>query len=156
MSPEGRLKELGLELPQVPAPVANFRSWHRSDQLLFLSGQGPRDAAGAVGVGRLGRDRTVEQAYADARRVGLQLLATVRQALGSLDHVESVVKLLGLVNAEPDFTRHPQVVDGCSDLLVEVLGERRGPHARTAIGVGSLPHGMPLEIEAIVRVADGH
>lgn len=155
MTPEQRLKELGLELPAAPAPIANFLPWRRVGQLLYLSGQGPRDAAGNISMGRLGRDCTVDRGYEDARRVGLQILATIRQAIGSLDHVESIVKLLGMVNAEPDFAEHPQVINGCSDLIVDVLGER-GRHARSAVGMGSLPSGMTVEVEAIIQVAEWH
>lgn len=151
MSPEQRLKELNIQLPEVPAPIANFVMWRQVGNLLYLSGQGPRRPDGSIPVGRLGLNYSVEQGYADARQIGLQILATVRQALGSLDRIEGVVKLLGMVNAEPDFGQHPKVINGCSDLLVEVLGER-GKHARSAVGMGSLPNGMPVEIEAIIQV----
>jgi enamine deaminase RidA (YjgF/YER057c/UK114 family) len=113
------------------------------------------EANGKISIGRLGRDCSVERAYADARSVGLQLLATIRVAVGSLNHVEAVVKLLGMVNAEPDFGEHPKVINGCSDVLVEVLGER-GKHARSAVGMGSLPNGMTVEVEAIIQIAEGH
>jgi len=155
MSAEAKLKELNLQLPVPPAPIANFLPWRRAGQLLYLSGQGPRDEAGKISVGRLGRDCSVERGYADARRVGLQLLSTIRAAIGSLDHVEAVIKLLGMVNAEPDFGDQPKVINGCSDLLIEVLGER-GKHARSAVGMGSLPNAMTLEIEAIILIKDGH
>ena len=151
MSPEQRLKELNIQLPDVPTPIANFVMWQQVGNLLYLSGQGPRRPDGSIPVGRLGLNYSVEQGYADARRIGLQILATVRKAVGSLDRIEGVVKLLGMVNAEPDFGQHPKVINGCSDLLVEVLGER-GKHARSAVGMGSLPNGMPVEIEAIIQV----
>ncbi len=151
MSPEQRLKELNILLPDVPTPIANFVMWRQVGDLLYLSGQGPRREDGTIPVGRLGLNYSVEQGYADARQIGLQILATIRQAVGSLDRVEGVVKLLGMVNAEPDFGQHPKVINGCSDLLVEVLGER-GKHARSAVGMGSLPNGMPVEIEAIIQV----
>ena len=154
MSAEAKLKELGLRLPVPPAPIANFLPWRRAGQLLYLSGQGPRDEAGKISVGRLGRDCSVERGYADARRVGLQLLSTIRAAIGSLDHVEAVIKLLGMVNAEPDFGDQPKVINGCSDVLIEVLGER-GKHARSAVGMGSLPNGMTVEVEAIILIKDG-
>ncbi len=154
MSAEAKLKELGLQLPVPPAPIANFLPWRRAGQLLYLSGQGPRDEAGKISVGRLGRDCSVERGYADARRVGLQLLSTIRAAIGSLDHVEAVIKLLGMVNAEPDFGDQPKVINGCSDVLIEVLGER-GKHARSAVGMGSLPNGMTVEVEAIILIKDG-
>ena len=151
MSPEQRLKELNILLPDVPTPIANFVMWRQVGDLLYLSGQGPRREDGTIPVGRLGLNYSVEQGYADARQIALQILATIRQAVGSLDRVEGVVKLLGMVNAEPDFGQHPKVINGCSDLLVEVLGER-GKHARSAVGMGSLPNGMPVEIEAIIQV----
>lgn len=97
----------------------------------------------------------MERAYSDARQIGLQMLATIRQATGSLDHVEAIVKLLGMVHAEPDFGEHPKVINGCSDLLVEIFGER-GKHARSAVGMGSLPNRMTVEIEAIIQIKDGY
>jgi len=154
MSAEAKLKELGLELPTTPTPIASYVSWRRAGQLLYLSGQGPRDDAGKISIGRLGRDCSVERGYADARRVGLQLLGTIRAAIGSLDHVEAVIKLLGMVNAEPDFGDQPKVINGCSEVLIEVLGER-GKHARSAVGMGSLPNGMTVEVEAIILITDG-
>jgi enamine deaminase RidA (YjgF/YER057c/UK114 family) len=102
-------------------------------------------------VGRLGLNHSVEDGYKDARQIGLQILATIRQAVGSLDRVEAVIKLLGMVNAEPSFGDHPKVINGCSDLLVEVLGDA-GKHARSAVGMGSLPGGMSVEIEAIIQI----
>lgn len=152
MSPEQKLKALNIQLPDVPTPIANFVMCRQVGNLLYLSGQGPRRPDGSIPVGRLGLNYTVEQGYADARQIGLQILATVRNAVGSLDRIEAVVKLLGMVNAEPDFGQHPKVINGCSDLLVEVLGER-GKHARSAVGMGSLPNGMPVEIEAIIQVS---
>jgi enamine deaminase RidA (YjgF/YER057c/UK114 family) len=155
MSAEARLIELKIDLPKIPAPIGNFLPYRRVGQLLYLSGQGPRNAAGEISVGRVGKDCSVERAYSDARQIGLQMLATIRQATGSLDHVEAIVKLLGMVNAEPDFGEHPKVINGCSDLLVEVFGER-GKHARSAVGMGSLPNRMTVEIEAIIQIKDGH
>jgi enamine deaminase RidA (YjgF/YER057c/UK114 family) len=155
MSAEARLKELQIELPKIPAPIGNFLPYRRVGQLLYLSGQGPRNAAGEISVGRLGKDCTVERAYSDARQIGLQMLATIRQAIGSLDHVEAIVKLLGMVNAEPEFGEHPKVINGCSDLLVEVFGDQ-GKHARSAVGMGSLPNRMTVEIEAIIQIKAGY
>jgi len=152
MTIDERLEQLGLALPPVPSPIANFVTWRRSGQILYLSGQGPRDVTGAVRTGKLGRDCGVERGYADARQVGLQLLSTIRQAIGSLERIASIVKIFGMVNAVPDFTDHPKVINGCSDLLVEVLGDR-GRHARSAVGMGSLPNGMTVEIEAIVEIS---
>ena len=155
MSAEAKLKELGLQLPTPPTPLASYLPWRRAGQLLYLSGQGPRDEAGKISIGRLGRDCSVERGYADARRVGLQILATIRAAVGSLDHVEAIIKLLGMVNAEPDFGDQPKVINGCSDVLIEVLGDR-GKHARSAVGMGSLPNGMTVEVEVIILIKEGH
>lgn len=152
MTPEKRLKELGIDLGAVSAPVANYVNAVRTGNLLFLAGKGPRlDKDGKRPTGKLGRDYTVEQGYEHARGVGLDLLAVMRAELGSLDKVKRVVKVLGMVNAVPDFQDQPKVINGCSDLFVEVLGER-GKHARSAVGMGSLPMGIPVEIECIVEV----
>lgn len=151
MTPEQKLKELNIMLPKVPSPIANFVMWRQAGHLLYLSGQGPRRSDGSIPQGRFGTGYTVEQGYADSRQIGLQILATVREAVGSLDKIEAVIKILGMVNAEPDFKDHPKIINGCSDVMVEILGER-GKHARSAIGMGSLPGGMPVEIEAIFQV----
>lgn len=152
MSAERKLKELNIDLGSVSAPVANYVNAVRTGNLLFLAGKGPRPGAdGKRPSGKVGREYTVEQAYQHARSVGLDLLAVMRAELGSLDRVKRVVKLLGMVNAVPEFQDHPKVINGCSDLLVEVFGER-GRHARSAVGMGSLPMGIPVEIECIVEV----
>ena len=152
MSAEKRLQELKLDLGSVSAPVANYVNAVRTGNLLFLAGKGPRPGAdGKRPSGKVGRDYTAEQAYQHARTVGLDLLAVMRQELGSLDKVKRVVKVLGMVNAVPEFTDHPKVINGCSDLFVEVLGDA-GKHARSAVGMGSLPMAIPVEIECIVEV----
>ena len=152
MSAEKRLKELKIDLGPVSAPVANYVNAVRTGNLLYLAGKGPRPGAdGRRPKGKVGRDYTPEQAYQHARSVGLDLLAVMRQELGSLDKVKRVVKVLGMVNAVAEFTDHPKVINGCSDLFVEVLGEA-GKHARSAVGMGSLPMGIPVEIEVIVEV----
>ena len=151
MTPEQRLEALGLTLPPVPTPVANYVPYRFNGNVLYLSGQGPKRPDGSYRVGRLGRDISVEEAYQEARLTGLQLLAVAKAALGSLERIEAVLKLLGMVNAEPDFADHPKVINGCSDLLVDVLGEA-GRHARSAVGMGSLPNRMAVEIEAILLV----
>jgi enamine deaminase RidA (YjgF/YER057c/UK114 family) len=151
LSAEARLKELGIDLGGVSAPVANYVNAVRTGNLLFLAGKGPRAVDGKRPKGKVGRDYTAEQAYQHARTVGLDLLAVMRAELGSLDRVARVVKLLGMVNAVPEFEDHPRVINGCSDLFVEVLGAA-GKHARSAVGVGSLPMGIPVEIECIVEV----
>ncbi|KAF0228311.1 MAG: endoribonuclease [Beijerinckiaceae bacterium] len=151
MTPEDRLKSMGLTLPIAPVPVANYVPARFAGNLLYLSGQGPKRADGTYLHGRLGRDMSVEDAYQEARLTGLNMLAVAKQALGELSRIEAVVKLLGMVNAEPDFADHPKVINGCSDLLVDVLGEA-GRHARSAVGMGSLPNRMAVEIEAILLI----
>lgn len=151
MTPEEKLASMGLKLPQVPTPVANYVPFRFAGNLLYLSGQGPKRADGTYRAGRLGRDTTIEEGYEDARLTGLNLIAVAKSALGELNRIEAVVKLLGMVNAEPNFDDHPKVINGCSDLLVEVLGEA-GRHARSAVGMGSLPNRMTVEIEAILLV----
>ena len=152
MGAEQKLRDLGIDLGSVSAPIANYVNAVRTGSLLFLAGKGPR--AGKDGkrpMGKVGREYTAEQGYQYAREVGMDLLAVMRAELGSLDKVKRVVKVLGMVNAMPEFQDHPKVINGCSDLLVEVLGER-GKHARSAVGMGSLPMGIPVEIECIVEV----
>ena len=150
MSAEDKLAELKLTLPSVPTPVANYVPFKRAGDIIYLSGQGPRKPDGSLYTGKVGRDVTVEQAYEHAKLIGLGLLAAAKMAAGSLDKVE-VLKLLGMVNGVPDFADQPKVINGCSDLLVAVLGER-GRHARSAVGMAELPFGMAVEIEAIVAV----
>jgi enamine deaminase RidA (YjgF/YER057c/UK114 family) len=151
---EQRLADLGLSLPLVPKTSGRHVAARRAGQFLYLSGQGPRNEDGSFKVGKLGLDYELEEAIADARSVGLLLLAAARDALGSLDQLAGVVKLLGMVNCVPEFKDHSKVISGCSDLLMDVLGAR-GEHARSAVGMSSLPFGMPLEIEAIMLIADG-
>ena len=147
MSAEKKLQQLGITLAPVTPPVANYVNAVRTGNLLFLAGKGP--ASGVAGV--VGKDISVEQAYGHARTTGLNLMAVMRDELGSLDRVKRIVKVLGMVNAVPGFTDQPKVINGCSDLFVEVFGER-GKHARSAVGMGSLPNNIPVEIEVIVEV----
>lgn len=149
MSAESKLKELGIRLGPATPPVANYVNAVRTGNLLFLAGKGPGSVTGIVG-----KDITVEQAYGHARSVGLNLMAVMKHELGSLDRVKRIVKVLGMVNAAPGFTDQPKVINGCSDLFVEVFGER-GRHARSAVGMGSLPNNIPVEIEVIVEVGGG-
>ncbi len=148
---EARLKELGLVLPEIPKPVANYVTYVRTGSLVFLSGQGPRKPEGGFHVGKVGAGVSVEDAYRHARLTGLGLLAALREAAGSLDKVKRIVKLLGMVNSVPEFGDHPKVINGCSDLFVEVLGDR-GRHARSAVGVGGLPGNMTVEVEVIAEL----
>jgi enamine deaminase RidA (YjgF/YER057c/UK114 family) len=151
MGAEARLKELGLTLPELPKPVANYLPYRLAGNILYLAGQGPRDANGRQLTGKLGADVNVEEGYRRARLVGLGLLAAMRDALGSLDRVDFIVKLLGMVNATPDFNDSPKVINGCSDLFVEVFGDA-GRHARSAVGHVMLPSQISVEIEGIVAV----
>jgi enamine deaminase RidA (YjgF/YER057c/UK114 family) len=151
MSAEARLKQLGLTLPQVPAPVANYVPYRIAGHLLFLAGQGPRGADGSFLTGKVGGEVSVDEAYKRARIIGLQLLAATRAALGSLDRVDTVVKMLCMVNAVPDFKDHPKVANGMSDLFVEVFGDA-GKHARSAVGMGSLPNQISVEIEGVLAI----
>lgn len=145
---EQRIAELGIELPTPVSPAANYVRFHRTGNLLFISGTGPGPE---IRKGKVGSELTVEEGYAAARSVGLQILATAQAALGSLDRITKTIKVLGMVNADPEFEQHPQVINGCSDLLVEVLGEA-GRHTRSAVGFGSLPNRIPVEIEATFEV----
>ncbi len=148
MSAEARLKELGIELPEPVSPAANYLRFKRTGNLLYISGTGPGDAAPK---GKVDTEVSVEDAYAAARTVGLQILATARQALGSLDRITGTVKVLGMVNSVPDFGGHPQVINGCSDILVDILGDA-GRHTRSAVGFASLPKSICVEIEATFEV----
>ena len=148
MSIDARLKELKIALPAVGGPAGNYVHAKRVGNLLYLAGKGP----GAGVKGKLGQGMTVEEGYKHARATGLVLIAVMKQALGGdLDRVEDIVKVLGMVNATPEFGDQPKVINGCSDLFVEVFGDR-GRHARSAVGMGSLPNGIPVEIEVIVAV----
>ncbi len=147
---ETKLQSLNLVLPPTPVPLANYVPWVISGNLLFLSGQGPKTPEGPWLCGKVGADVAVADAYQHARLTGIRLLSVAQTALGSLDRVQRVVKLLGFVNSAPDFRDHPKVINGCSDLLVEVFGER-GRHARSAVGVSSLPENITVEIEAILE-----
>jgi enamine deaminase RidA (YjgF/YER057c/UK114 family) len=151
MSAEARLKELGVVLPALAKPVANYVPYRIVGNVLYLSGQGPRDENGDMLAGKLGAEISIEEGYRRARLVGLGLLAAMRDALGSLDRVDYIVKLLGMVNATPNFNDPPKVINGCSDLFVDVFGEA-GRHARSAVGHVTLPNQISVEIEAIVAI----
>ncbi len=149
MSAESRLSELGLALPPSPKPMGNYVPWRIGGGLLFLSGVGPRRADGSSITGLVGADLDVQQGYEAARLCGINLLANMRDALGSLDRVDTILKVLGMVRAVPDFGHQPEVINGCTDLFVEVFGEAGRP-ARSAVGLASLPRGIAVEIEAVV------
>ncbi len=151
MDIEKRLKDLGIKLPEPPRPAANYVQAVRTGNLLFISGHGPYDDGKTILSGKLGKELTIEEGYRTARSVALNCLASVKAVLGGLDKVKRVVKLLGMVNCTEDFRDQPKVINGASDLLVEVFGEA-GRHARSAVGMQSLPNGIPVEIEMILEV----
>ncbi len=152
MGADARVAELGLELPEPQPPVANYVSAVRAGDLLFLAGHGPLGADGKLVVGKVGRDLDLAAGVEAARLSGLALLTTMRAELGSLDRVTRVVKLLGMVNCAHGFNDTPTVVNGCSDLMVEVFGDA-GRHARSAVGLAELPFDIAVEIEAVVGVS---
>jgi enamine deaminase RidA (YjgF/YER057c/UK114 family) len=154
MKTEQRLKELGIALAPASGPLANYVNAVRTGNLLYLAGKGPGLPGQPMPSGKVGRDFTIEQGYEYARQTGLSLIAVMKAELGDLDRVTRIVKVLGMVNATPEFGHQPEVINGCSDLFVEVFGDR-GRHARSAVGMGSLPRGIPVEIEVIVEVEGG-
>ena len=145
---EQRIKDLRIELPEPVQPIASYVRWVQSGNLLFISGTGPGDESQR---GKLGSTMSVEEGYQAAREVGLQILATAKAALGDLDRVARVVKVLGMVNCTPDFEQQPQVINGCSDLFIEVFGDA-GKHTRSAVGFVALPAQIPVEIECTMEV----
>ena len=151
---EARLAELGIELPSTPSPIANYVPSVRTGNLVYLSGLGPASRAdGTAPSGKVGRDLTTEEGYEAARLTGINIIARIKGELGDLDRVNRVVKMLGMVNSDPAFNQQPAVVNGCSDLMVEVFGDK-GRHARSAVGMASLPNDIPVEIEIIIEVSD--
>jgi enamine deaminase RidA (YjgF/YER057c/UK114 family) len=151
---EARLKELKIQLPAAPKPVAKYRTAVLAGNMLYVSGHGPAklDAASPV-AGRVGADLSLEQGKESARLVGLNILSTVRSTLGSLDKVKRLIKTLGMVNATAEFKDHPQVINGFSELMAQVFGDEAGVGARSAVGMGSLPGNIPVEIECIFEVS---
>lgn len=149
---EARIAELGLTLPAAPNPVANYVPFLVSGNLLFISGQISKAADGSIITGALGRDVDIEQGQAAARLCALNILAQAKSALGSLDRIGQVLKLTGFVNATADFADHPKVVNGASDLMVDVLGDK-GRHTRAAVGVSGLPLNSAVEVDAIIAIA---
>src|SRR5947209_7185884 len=151
-TPETRIQELHLTLPPAGRPMARYKMTVRDGNLLYVSGHGPAKLEGVKVEGRVGRDLTMEEARLTARAVGVNILATVRAALGSLDKVKRLVKTLGMVNSTPEYKDQPQVINGFSELMAEVFGEDAGVGARSAVGMGSLPSNIPVEIECIFEV----
>ena len=152
MSAEKRLIELKLELPPTPKPVAVYRTVVVAGNVAYVSGHGPLKSDGTMISGRVGAELDLAAGKVAARQVGLAILATLRAELGSLDRVKRLLKTLGMVNATPDFRDHPAVINGCSELFVEVFGPERGIGARSAVGMGSLPGNIAVEIEAIFEI----
>jgi enamine deaminase RidA (YjgF/YER057c/UK114 family) len=144
-SPQENLKQMGLSLPEISQPIANYVKWKQVGNLLYLSGTGPKI------YGKVGAELTTEQGYEAAKATGLEVIAVLQAATGDLGKIKQVVKVLGMVNSSPEFTAHPAVMNGFSDLMVAVFGEK-GKHARSAIGVSSLPNNMAVEIEVIVEL----
>ncbi|MGX1931232.1 RidA family protein [Flagellimonas sp. 2504JD4-2] len=150
-NPEANLKDLGIELSTPSPPVANYVNAVRTGNLIFLAGKGPLQSNGEYITGKVGEDLSIEEGYYAARVTGINQLSVLKAELGDLSKVKRIVKVLGMVNAAPDFVDHPKVVNGYSDLMVQVFGER-GKHARAAVGMGSLPTNIAVEIEMIVEV----
>jgi enamine deaminase RidA (YjgF/YER057c/UK114 family) len=148
---EQKLKEKGIVLTTPSTPVANYVNVVRTGNLLFLAGKGPTRSDGTQVTGKVGKDLTVQQGYEAARICGLNHLAVLKAELGSLNKIKRIVKVLGMVNCEGNFTEHPKVINGYSDLMVEIFGEK-GKHARSAVGMGSLPNNIAVEIEVVVEV----
>lgn len=151
MTADERLAELGLTLPPSPKPAGNYLPFRIAGNLLFLAGVGPHRGDGTMMTGKVGAEVSVEEAYEAAKLCGLNLLGNMIAAVGTLDRIDTVVKVLGMVNAVPDFTKHPQVINGCTDLFVQVFGDSGRP-ARAAVGMGSLPGNISVEIEAIALI----
>ncbi len=149
--PEASIKKLGIQLIKPSAPVANYVKAVRVGNVVYLSGHGPDKPEGGLIIGNVGTDLTLEQARDAARLTGISLLSTLKAEIGDLNKVKRIVKVLGMVNAIPSFEKQPQVINGCSDLMVEVFGEN-GKHARSSVGVASLPNNIPVEIEMIVEL----
>lgn len=153
MSAEAKIAELGLELPPIPKPGGTYSPIVQVDNMVYVSGHGPLNSDGTMITGKVGTDLTEEEGIAAARQVGLTILTTLKSQLGSLDKIDRLVKALGMVNAAPDFGSHPKVINGFSDLMVEIFGEN-GRAARSAVGMGSLPGNIAVEIELILKLKD--
>jgi len=150
-TPEDRIEKLGIELPPSPPPVANYVNAVTTGNLVFLAGKGPNKADGTYVTGKVGRDLTIDEGYAAARRAGIIQLSVLKAHLGDLSRVKRIVKVHGMVNCTDDFTNQPEVINGFSDLMVEVFGDK-GKHARAAVGMASLPRNIAVEIDMIVEI----
>lgn len=153
-SPESNFKKLGLELPPAPKPLGVYKPFLIDGKHLHLSGHGTVKSDGTLIIGRVGEDLDTEQGKLAARQVGLAMLATIKANLGSLDRVKRVIKVLGMVNCVPHFEKHPYIINGCSELFAEIWGEDNGIGVRSAVGMGSLPDNIPVEIEALFELKE--
>ena len=151
--PEAKCRELNLEFPVLTNPVANYVHAVRSGNLLFLAGKGPTQLDGTLITGKVGKDLTIEEGYQAARQTGIMQIAVLKSELGDLNKVKRIVKVLGMVNATPEFTDHSKVMNGYSDLMVEVFGDK-GRHARSSVGMSSLPFGIAVEVEMVVELEE--
>jgi enamine deaminase RidA (YjgF/YER057c/UK114 family) len=152
MSADNRLKDLGLSLPPAPSPLGVYKPCLIDGKYLYLSGHGPVQMDKSLIIGRIGEDMDKEAGKAAARQVGLTMLSTIRTHLGSLDNVKRVIKILGMVNCTSDFLTHPYIINGCSELFAAIWGEENGIGVRSAVGFGSLPDNIPVEIEALFEL----
>ena len=152
MNPDSKIEELKLELPPAPKPMGVYKPMVIAGNMVYVSGHGPLKPDKTLIAGRVGQDLDLEASKQAARQVGLTILSTLRENLGSLDRVHRVIKVLGMVNCTADFREHPSVINGCSELFADVFGAENGIGARSAIGMGSLPGNIPVEIEAILEI----
>jgi enamine deaminase RidA (YjgF/YER057c/UK114 family) len=152
ISPNEKLIQLKLDLPPAPAPLGVYKPFLIVDRLVYVSGHGPIMSDGNLIKGRVGKDMDLEEGKAAARQVGLAILSTLKTNLGNLNRIKRVIKVLGMVNSTEDFTKHPYVINGCSELFAEVFGEENGIGVRSAVGMGSLPDNIPVEIEAVFEL----
>ena len=153
MTPDERFAQLNLTLPPAPKPIGVYKPFLIVDKFVFVSGHGTVKEDGTLIIGRIGKDCTMDEGKAAAQQVGLAILATLKKNLGSLDKIKRVIKVLGMVNCVPEFERHPYVINGCSELFAKVWGEDNGVGVRSAVGMGSLPDNIPVEIEAMFELA---
>jgi enamine deaminase RidA (YjgF/YER057c/UK114 family) len=151
-TPDQRFEKLGLPLPPAPKPLGVYKPFLKVGNLVYVSGHGTVKSDGTLIIGRIGKDLTMEEGKAAAQQVGLAILATLKQNLGSFNAIKRVIKVLGMVNCVPEFERHPIVINGCSELFAKVWGDDNGVGVRSAVGMGSLPDNIPVEIEAIFEL----
>ncbi|HYG18118.1 MAG TPA: RidA family protein [Ohtaekwangia sp.] len=152
MTPDHQLEQLGLTLPPPPKPLGVYKPFLIVNNFVYVSGHGTVKEDGSLIIGRVGKDLTLEQGKAAARQVGLAILATLKNNLGSLNKIKRVIKVLGMVNCVPEFERHPLVINGCSELFASIWGDDAGVGVRSAVGMGSLPDNIPVEIEAVFEL----